>query len=386
MNAPNDNCVSADAQEQLAALRLSLVDGLGPVRIRQLLGRFQTASAVFRASKQSLQRVDGVGATLAEAILDPETEKLAAVEQTRMRELGVKTVYFKEASYPQNLLEIHDAPLLLRLRGDLTPGDKAAVAIVGSRQCTSYGRKMAQRLSRDLAARGVTIISGLARGIDGVAHQAALEAGGRTIAVLASGVANIYPPEHAGLAEEISKQGAVLSEAALDGVPRGELFPRRNRIISGLSLGVVVVEAGLRSGTLSTARHALEQNREVFAVPGRVGDKTSEGTNSLLKQGACLVRNADDVLEQLGPIEISTPAVFTTGDSAGDVDSRSRPMPPGLDDTQTAIYRTLEEGELELEELLARTRLRASEASSALFMLEMKKLVRRKPGNRFERM
>lgn len=381
MNPTDDADANGDqAAEQFAVLRLSLIEGLGPVRIRQLLGRFQSAQAVFRSSRRSLLEVDGIGSVVADAIQDPVWEQRALHEQQRMRELNVQTMYFKHADYPRNLLEIHTAPLLLRVRGTLLPQDKAAVAIVGSRKCSTYGKKMAQKLSRDLAARGVTIVSGLARGIDGVAHRAALDAGGRTIAVLASGVANIYPPEHLELAEEITQHGAVLSEAALDGVPRGELFPQRNRIISGLSLGVVVVEASLRSGTLSTARHALDQNREVFAVPGRVGDKTSEGTNSLLKQGACLVRDADDVLEQLGPIEIPTVTPGVKPES----ETRS-PAPPGLDPVQRTLFEALSEGEVELEQLLERTRLRASEASSALFMLEMKKLVRRKPGNRFER-
>lgn len=369
--------------ERIALLRLCMVDGLGPVRLRQLLGHFQSATAVLSASADQLRRVDGVGEVVAQAILDPQTESAAHQEIQKMCQLGVRAYFFQDPEYPRSLLEIHTAPLVLRVRGELRPKDRVAVAIVGSRKCTSYGRKMAERLARDLAARGVTIVSGLARGIDGVAHRAALDAGGRTVAVLASGVANIYPPEHAPLADEIVHQGAVISEAALDGVPRGELFPQRNRIISGLSLGVIVVEAGLRSGTLSTARHALDQNREVFAVPGRVGDKTSEGTNSLLKQGACLVRSAEDVLEQLGPVEIEPVSVSCDG-TLSPAEAMT-PRPPGLDPVQTKIWEALRGGELALDDLLEQTSLRASEASSALFMLEMKKLVRRKPGNRFER-
>jgi DNA processing protein len=222
----------------------------------------------------------------------------------------------------------------------------------------------------------VTVVSGLARGIDAAAHQGALKAGGRTIAVLASGLANIYPPEHQQLAEEVAAQGALISEAPLDGPPIGGLFPQRNRIISGLSLGIVVVEAAARSGALSTAHHALEQNRDVFAVPGRVGDLASEGTNQLIRDGACLVRHVDDILEHLGPIEVP---------ATSQVMPPEVPTPSGLDANQTKLWEAVGTDDVELEVLLDRTGLRASEASASLLLMEMRKLIRRLPGNRYQR-
>lgn len=373
---------SSDLDSEVRALlRLTLADGVGPVRLRQLMSRFQSARSVFRAGRKQLLAVDGVGREVVGAITDAQLSEKTEAEWRRIQDSGARLLSFRDDEYPPLLNEIHGGPLLLRIRGELRPLDKLAVAVVGSRKCSSYGRKTAERLARDLASLGVTIVSGLARGIDAVAHRAALNAGGRTVAVLASGLARIYPPEHDELAADVVENGALLSEAPMDGAPIGELFPQRNRIISGMSLGVIVVEAGLRSGTLSTARHALDQNREVFAVPGRIGDKTSEGTNLLIKQGACLVRGVDDVLEQLGPIELP----IARRDESAQTSAESAPLPQGLDPVQLRIIEALDADDVELETLLEKTGLRASEANSALFMLEMKKIVRRKPGNRYER-
>ena len=366
---------NVNGDERLALFRLSLVDGLGPVRLRGLLAQFGSARAVFQVGKGQLEAVDNIGPVVAEAIRQSTAEEAASAYQ-KMVEQGIRLLFETDSEYPEALREIPSVPLSLAIQGDLLPRDRLAIGIVGSRRCTAYGRKIAEQLATDLAAKGITIVSGLARGIDAAAHAGALKAGGRTIAVLASGLGNIYPPEHKDLAREIANQGALLSEAPLDGPPIGGLFPQRNRIISGLSLGVIVVEAAARSGALSTAHHALEQNRDIFAVPGRVGDAASEGTNQLIKNGAFLVRNADDVLEHLGPVQMPgtaepVPVAVAT--------------PPGLDATQTKLWDALGCDEVELETLLERTGLRASEASSALLLMEMRKLVRRQPGNRYVR-
>lgn len=362
--------------DKLALLGLTLVDGLGPVRLRGLLDRFGTPARVLSASKGDLELVDGIGPSLAGTISGMSLES-AREEIRRMLAQGVELLCPFDDDYPVPLREIPVPPFVLTMKGSLSPRDRAAVALVGSRRCSAYGRKMAERLARDLAARGITVVSGLARGIDGVAHASALKAGGRTIAVLASGLGNIYPPEHARLAEEVARHGALFSEAPLDGPPIGGLFPQRNRIISGLSLGVVVIEAAARSGALSTAHHALEQNREVFAVPGRVGDAASEGANELIRKGACLVRGIDDILEQLGPIEL--PVLSEANSSTAPV------SPPALNPLQRQLWDAMENDDVELEILLEKTGMRASEANSALLLMEMRKLVRRLPGNRFMR-
>lgn len=365
---------SAIDPQRLAVFRLSMMDGLGPVRTGRLIERFGSAQAVFRASRPQLLEIDGIGAKLADTILEGGDEARAREEYERALRLGIQLVFDSDPDYPPGLLEIHDRPRILSVRGQIVPSDRLAVALVGSRHCSAYGLRMADRLARELAQRGVTVVSGLARGIDAAAHRGALAVGGRTIAVLASGLANIYPPEHVELAEKIADQGALVSEAPPDGPPLGELFPQRNRLISGMSLAVVVVEAAARSGALSTARHALEQNREVLAVPGRIGDRASEGANHLIQQGAVLVMNAGDILKQLGPVELRPAAP-----------SEPAPPPPNLGETDQRLWNALSGDPVELERLLEATRLSASTASSALLLLEMRQLVRRLPGNRYVR-
>ena len=363
-------------EERFALFRLSLVHGLGPARLRGLLERFGSAVQVLRAGSKSLQRVKGIGAELAAAIIADSSDAAAHAAYDQMIRLQARMVFESDEEFPAGLREIPSPPLMLMVRGELLPTDRIAVAIVGSRHCSPYGQRIAGRLARDLATRGITVVSGLARGIDGAAHQAALAAGGRTIAVLASGLARIYPPEHLELAEQVVTAGALVSEAPLEGPPIGNLFPQRNRLISGLSLGVVVVEASERSGALSTARHALDQNREVFAVPGRVGEAASLGANRLIQQGAHLVSCADDILDQLGPVELTAVAEKA---------ALTCEPPAALGDIDRKLWDALDEDGIDFETLLEKTELRASEASSALLMMEMRKLVRRCPGNRYTR-
>jgi DNA processing protein len=280
-------------------LALHLVPGLGPRLTAALLRRFGSASVARRASAAQLREVPHIGAKLSEDLfqslhsVDVDAE-LALVERhgVHLRALGAP-------DYPAGVAEIYDPPPLLYVRGTVEPGDAKAVALVGSRKFTGYGRRAAERLATGLARAGYTVVSGLARGIDGIAHRAALEAGGRTLAVLAGGLSRIYPPEHADLADDVARAGALISETPMAGEPLPALFPARNRIISGLSRGVVIVEAGEKSGALITAEHAAEQGRTVFAVPGPIDSATSAGSNSLIRQGAVLVRGAEDIIEEL---------------------------------------------------------------------------------------
>jgi len=284
------------------SLRLSLVTGVGP-RIRQvLLERFGDPSAALDASPNALQGLPGVGAKLCRNIVAARDEIDVAPILQLCADKGVALLTDIDDSLPPLLKEIHDPPGVLYCRGAWTPRDALAVAIVGTRHPTAYGRRQAECLAAGLARAGLTIVSGLARGIDGVAHRGALQAGGRTIAVLGSGVLQIYPPEHKKLADEVIAHGALVSETHPLSPPLSGSFPQRNRIITGLSLGVLVVEAAERSGALISARHAMEQGREVFAMPGPIDSRMSRGCHQLIRDGAKLVQNIDDILEELGPL------------------------------------------------------------------------------------
>ncbi len=278
------------------------MEGVGPRTIRFLLARFSSPEAVLRAPRSLLQQVPRIGPVLAERIASApsESEVIQLLELCRTH--GIRIVCPQDPQYPELLRELTDPPAVLFLRGELKAEDRLAVAIVGTRHPTPYGLRQAERLAAGLAAAGFTIVSGLARGIDAAAHRGALQAGGRTLAVLASGLLRIYPPEHQQLAREIEKQGALLSEALPQQAPLGTSFPKRNRIISGLAWGTIVVEAGTKSGALITAHHAMEQGREVFAVPGRADDRAAQGCNRLIRDGATMVLTPEDVVETLRPM------------------------------------------------------------------------------------
>jgi DNA processing protein len=367
-----------------------------------LLERFGSPEAVLQAKAEDLLSVPHFGTKIVKQLLDAWREQdtvlaqeLAAVERAQVTVLG-RTA----PAFPARLRQLADSPIVLYQRGTRIPRDEWAISIVGSRQCTSYGESLAKRLAGGLARRGFTIVSGLARGIDGVAHRAALEAGGRTIAVLAGGLSNIYPPEHRKLADDIVAAGALVSESPMNLAALPDLFPRRNRLISGLSLGVVVVEAHARSGALITARHAAEQGREVFAVPGRIDSEASAGTLELIRSGAVLVRTVDDILERLD--SLPKELVDAGGQSSADMTSAAResqtdakampavtsaqaaPMPP-LSPAQQKLWDALSRPGMHQDELIQDTGLDSAEANSALLLLELTGLVRRLPGNRFER-
>jgi DNA processing protein len=364
-------------------LTLSLVPGIGPRLTAALLERFGSAAAAMRASIAELSAIPFITPRLAESIQQASQRSDAAAEMERMERHGVRLIALGSPEYPSCLANINDPPYLLYLRGAVTAADANAVALVGSRHCTDYGRRVAARLAAGLARAGVTVISGLARGIDGVAHRAALEAGGRTLAVLAGGLSRIYPPEHAELAREIEVSGALLTESKMDQGPLAGLFPVRNRIISGLSKVVVLVEAAEKSGALITANHAGEQGRTVMAVPGSVEATSSGGTNDLIRKGAVLCRSVEDILEELHGVSAMVVAEKKAASAPAAPPAASGP-PPGLDEEQRRIWEMLT-AVCHLDQLVHRLGLTVPQVSGALMMMEMKKVVRRLPGNRYER-
>ena len=289
-------------ESKRAALLLNMVSGVGPRIFSRLLEAFGSAEAVFGASSSDLQKVPGVGPSLAKAILTAPQQIEIDQEIEDCARHDVRLLMIGDEDYPIELALIHDPPTVLYCKGSLLPTDRLAIAMVGSRHITDYGVKVANQFGRGLARAGFCVVSGLARGVDAASHRAALAGGGRTIAVLGSGLLNMYPPEHAELAREIANQGAVLSEVPLHRPPHAGAFPQRNRIVSGLSLGVLVIEAGSKSGALITARHAMEQNRDVFAIPGRIDSRGSHGCHDLIRDGAMLVQDVEDILDELGPL------------------------------------------------------------------------------------
>ncbi len=368
---PPDN--DDDGDDLLAAMALSLVPGVGPRLQTALLEFFGSPDIVLRQSLESLLAVDGIGHQIAERITSPIHMAAAREMLRRCTDTEVQVLRKNRGGYPSNLKNVDDSPLLLYCRGSIRPEDDLAIGIVGSRRCTAYGRKQAERLAGSLARAGFTIISGLARGIDAAAHRGALAAGGRTIAVMATGVKTIYPPEHAELAVDISQSGAVVSEFPLDTKPKPGLFPQRNRIISGLSLGVIVVEANRNSGALYTARHAMEQGREVFAVPGQIDNIASAGCHDLIRDGVTLIRGADDVLEGLGPL--ARPATTATEETV------LHPRELALNPQEKEILNLITTSPTHIDEILQAANIELSRVLSTITILEMKRFVRRLPGN-----
>jgi DNA processing protein len=339
---------------------------------------------VLQARPEELGEVPYIGARLAREISTARERIDIDAELRRMAAHRVRLLALGSEDYPAALATISDPPHLLYLRGTLEAPDANAVAVVGSRHCTSYGRRVAERLAAGLVQAGFTVVSGLARGIDGAAHRAALQAGGRTLAVLAGGLSRIYPPEHADLAREVEACGGLVSEAAMEMEPMAGMFPARNRIISGLCRGVVIVEAADRSGALITARHAAEQGRAVFAVPGPIDSPASGGCHGLIRQGVVLVRGVDDILQELNATAPLTEPRPPTEAEAPPPAAPPGP-PPGLDDVQRRIWEYLAEQPRHLDELVQGLGLSVSQLSGMLVILEMKKVIRRLPGNRYER-
>jgi DNA processing protein len=370
---PNRKHFPMSDPELIDAIRLSLVSGVGPILRKALIDRFGTAGDVLSAAMSELREVSGIGPKTAKAIAAAKDEIDAEREIELCREKGVSILPQSDPRYPGGLLEIPDPPGVLFMRGEIKPQDAIGIAIVGSRHATTYGMMVAERLASSLARAGVTIISGLARGIDAAAHRAALKAGGRTIGVLGSGVLNIYPPEHVELALDVIHAGAILSEMPPQSPPVPGAFPQRNRIVTGMSLGVIVVEASDRSGALISARHAMEQNREVFAVPGRVDSRMSKGCHRLLRDGAKLVETADDVLEELGPLV--SPAPSPDGQAV------HHPAELMLNELEQSVLAAIGSDPTLVDEVVSGSGLPIPQVLSTLSVLEMRRLVRRVSGN-----
>jgi DNA processing protein len=353
---------------------------MGGVALQGLLAAFGSAVQAWEASAQALRQVPGISPGVAQAIRRFPRARALREEQERVARAGVRVIVWGDADYPTRLQQIASAPPVLYVRGTLEEGDDRAVAIVGARHATAYGEEMARELAKALAGRGLTIISGLARGIDAAAHGGALEAGGRTMAVLGNGLDQVYPPEHRHLADQVAAHGALFSEFPLGTAPLRLNFPRRNRIISGLSLGVIVVEAGVDSGALITAHHALEQGREVFAVPGRVHARYSEGCNRLIKAGAKLVESWEDVVSELVPHLRH----WIDGRPGTGRPSVMAP-PPALTEAERRVFDLLAKGPLHIDALIVRANLPGGRVASALVGLEMKGVIRQLSGKVFER-
>lgn len=359
-------------------LTLHLTPGVGPRTAAALLERFGSAAAVLRAAESQLCDVPGVGPKVAQAIRQTVGDADVDAELERIARAQVRVFVKGGRDYPEPIASIPDPPLLLYLRGALTPADACAVALVGSRHGTDYGRRTAAKLAAALVRAGATVVSGLARGIDGVAHKAALDAGGRTVAVLAGGLSRVYPPEHRGLADEVAASGALLTESSMMQEPFPGLFPARNRLISGLSKVVVIVEAGEGSGALHTAHHAMEQGRTVMAVPGPADAECSAGCNALIRDGAILCRGPDDVLEELHGVSAVSKGAMGAAPA-------EKPPPPNLTDEQRRVWEFLAGGVRTVDELAQNLGLTAPQLGAALMMMEMKRAIRRLPGNRYER-
>lgn len=363
-----------DSREALVAL--NLIEHVGPVRVRQLLDHFGEAAAILGASRSQLLQVRGIGEETAEAIAGWEKNIDLAAELKRIAEFGCEIVIGTDPDYPELLRQIYDPPVVLYVKGKLLPKDKNSVAMVGSRMTTHYGIEVARKLAYQLAYLGVTVVSGAARGIDSAAHQGALSAKGRTVAILGTGINVVTPPENARLFEEIAANGALVTQFPFNRPGDKQSFPIRNRIVAGMTLGTVVVEANLTSGALITANFANEYGRQVFAVPGRIDSPRSKGCHDLIKKGAKLCEGAEDILsefEYLFPPSNQPASAAQTG------------VLPALElsDNEQKVYDALDREEISIDDVMRKSGLPVSAVSVALLSLEMKRLVRQLPGKMF---
>lgn len=362
-----------------AHVALNLIEGVGPVRVRQLLEHFGEAPAILSASKAQLLQVRGIGEDTADAISMWEQSVDLGGELKRIADFGCRIVIQSDAEYPASLREIYDPPIALYVKGALTAKDKNAVAMVGSRQTTHYGLETARKLAYQLAYVGVTVVSGGARGIDTAAHQGAMSAKGRTICVLGTGPNVIFPPENKDLFDRITENGAVITQFPFNRNGDRQSFAIRNRIVAGMTLGTVVVEANLTSGALITANFATEYGRQVFAVPGRIDSPRSKGCHDLIKKGAKLCEGAEDILsefEYLFPASNRPPSPGETG------------VLPALElsENEQKCFDTLRsEDETSIDEVIRKSGLPSSAVSVALLSLEMKRVIKQLPGKMFVR-
>jgi DNA processing protein len=354
-------------------LALNLIPGVGSCLGRKLYQLFGSVDKICNVSANELCRIEGIGSELANRISSFDPEKQLKKEKELMSLHGVDFLTFEDFEYPESLRNIFDPPLVLYYKGCILSEDKISLAIVGSRRPTFYGKSVAQDIATKLVSCGLTIVSGMARGIDTKAHRGALNNHGRTIAVLGSGLDCIYPPENRSLMETIANNGAVISEFPMSTKPLKQNFPLRNRIISGLTLGTLVVEAGDISGALITARLALDQGREVFAVPGPINSWASKGTNRLIKQGAKLVENVEDIFEELGPH--LGPLIFKN--------KQAEKRPIKNDKEGDPILSILIDDPMHIDVLIQKTGISFQNMVSRLIQLEMKGIIRKLPGNSY---
>ncbi|MGA1865369.1 MAG: DNA-processing protein DprA [bacterium] len=357
-------------------LTLNLIPGMGSCSGRRLFRSFGSVDEIFKVSANDLSNIEGIGPALAKRISSFEPEKGLKKEKDLMALHGIDFITFEDLDYPEFLRQIFDPPLVLYFKGRILPDDRISLAVVGSRRPTLYGKYVAQDIAKKLAGKGLAIVSGMARGIDTQAHRGALNAHGRTIAVLGSGLDRVYPPENKSLMDAISANGAVVSEFPMGTEPFKQNFPLRNRIISGMTLGTLVVEAGSVSGALITARLALDQGREVFAVPGPINSWASKGTNGLIKQGAKLVEDVEDIIEELGP-HLGSILLKEKNAEKGSISS---------DDGDDPILSILIKDPVHIDALIEKTGIPAHKMVSRLIQLEMQGIIRKLPGNMYSKL
>ena len=360
-----------------AFVALNMIEGIGPVRLRKLLERFGEPQAVLSASKLKLMQISGIGEDVADRITGWEQAVNLGRELKHLSDSGCRIITQEDDEYPALLREIYDPPIVLYLKGELLPQDKNSIALVGSRQTTHYGMETARKLSYQLAYAGVTVVSGGARGIDTASHQGALSAGGRTIAVLGTGINIVFPPENRELFERIAARGAVMTQFPFNRPGDKQSFPIRNRIVAGMTLGSLVVEAGMNSGALITTRFANDYGRQVFAVPGRIDSRQSKGCHDLIKNGAKLCESAEDILDEfeyIFPASNRSPSPAETGQL------------PGIDlsEDETVILDQLKKGATNIDDLIRHSGLPAAKVNVVLMGLQMKKLAKQLPGRVYE--
>jgi DNA processing protein len=376
---------SADIEKWLCLIR---ADNVGATTFAKLIEHFGSADRALGASVSELAKVDGIGYKTAEQIAASRGKFDVQAELELAAKLGVCIINLEDERYPPVLKRIYDPPPVLYIKGSLGREDNLAISIVGSRRCSLYGQEQASRLAHFLSSAGFTICSGMARGIDSAAHQGALSAGGRTIAVQGCGLAGIYPPENRKLFKLITESGACISELPLQYEPLSENFPPRNRIIAGFSLGTIVVEAGLRSGALITARMAMENNREVMAVPGKIDSPLSKGTHQLIKQGAKLVESVEDVMEALGYIgeQLQEHVSSAAREANEKIETPLFDIKElKLNGHEKTIFESLTKEPLHIEQIISGTDLAAGSVNAGLVSLRLKGLIKQLPGNLFVR-
>jgi DNA processing protein len=398
------------SNETISLIHLNMIQGVGLKTVQFLRGVFGSAESALQATPDELGKIDQLSPAMRDLLSRKPIQYPIERELELIHEYGCQVMTLYDAAYPQCLKEIDTPPLVLYIRGELTLEDSLSISIVGSRDAKDYGRKVGYRLSYQLAQHGLTVVSGLAKGIDTSAHRGALEAGGRTIAVMGSGLSFIYPAANSDLAEKITEAGALISEFPMGVKPKPRNFPRRNRIISGLTLGTLVVEASNRSGALITARLAGEQGREVFAVPGEIFSELSTGTHKLINNGAKLINTVDDLLNELPPyalnriqpdvptspipsietessqelsIERSDPKLAATQPSSEVQQPIQSAPPPGLTPDERTIFDAIEVPSSHIDTIIRTTQLPISQVSSILLMLELKGIIQQLPGKQF---